>query len=306
VIRPLIGRAAVALVLVAPSLSAQQQRPPEDPHAEHAAHAAHAPAGGVRPSQQQTGIPAGAAEAKARVDASPRHHEYVKIATSPGSRDSIAAWVVFPERATKAPVVVVIHEIFGLTTWIRGVADQLAADGFIAIAPDLMTGKIDPSVPDSNPRLATQVIRTLDPQVVQAQLTAVGEWGLKLPAAAGKSYGVVGFCWGGSTSFMQAVSNPDLGAAVVYYGSSPAAADLQRVRAPVLGLYGADDARVNVTVAPADSTLKALGRSFEYHFFEGAGHGFLRAQDQREGANLKAAQAAWPMTVAFFRKHLGA
>lgn len=276
-------------------------------HAEPDPHAAHPAAGAVegREVHQDPSLPAGAAGAKARVEASPRHHEYIKIATGPNPSDSIAAWVVYPQARGKAPVVLVVHEIFGLTSWIRGVADQLAADGFIAIAPDLMTGKISPATPDSAPQLATQTIRTLDPQTVQRQLQAIGEWGLTLPAAKPGKYGIVGYCWGGSTSFAHAVANPSLGAAVVYYGASPSAADLAKVRAPVLGLYGELDARVNATIDRADSTLKAAGRSFDWQLYAGAGHGFLRQQDGMNGANLEATKLAWPRTVQFFRRHLG-
>ena len=92
---------------------------------------------------------------------------------------------------------------------------------------------------------------------------------------------------------------------MVYYGPSPEPAALASVRAPVLGLYGGNDARVNSTVPAVDSAMKAMKKTFEPHFFEGAGHGFLRQQDGQNGANLKATQQAWPLTVAFFRKHLG-
>jgi carboxymethylenebutenolidase len=128
---------------------------------------------------------------------------------------------------------------------------------------------------------------------------------MSLPSAV-RSYGVVGFCWGGSTSFAHAVTSPDgLGASAVYYGSSPATTSLVSVRVPVLGLYGGEDARVNATVPAADSALRALGKPFEAHTFPGAGHGFLRQQDGQQGANLAAARQAWPLTVAFFRANLG-
>jgi carboxymethylenebutenolidase len=218
--------------------------------------------------------------------------------------DTIHAWVVYPERRERAPVVVVIHEIFGLTSWIRSVADQFAADGFIAIAPDLLTGKTR-THPDSTNSDARDVIRTLDPESVQRQLGAVGQYGIGRRAAAPR-YGIVGFCWGGSASFQHAVRSPTgLGAAVVYYGSSPKPEELATVRVPVLGLYGSDDARVNLTVPPADSAMRALGKSFEPHTYEGAGHGFLRQQDGKSGANMAATRQAWPATIAFFRRHLG-
>jgi carboxymethylenebutenolidase len=248
------------------------------------------------------GLPAGAAEAQARLDASPRHGEWVMIATGPS--DSVRAWVVYPERKTKAPVVVVIHEIFGLSPWVRAVADQFAADGFIAIAPDLLTSKNIPGSPlTPNPDSARVAIRTLDRDVIHRQLTAVGGYGTSLPAATGK-YGIVGFCWGGSEAFWHAVYDPALSASVVYYGTAPDTARLTSVRAPVLGLYGENDARVNATIAPAQASMKALGKTYEPVIFTGAGHGFLRAQDDQGGANLAATKEAWPRTVAWFRKYL--
>lgn len=254
---------------------------------------------------RDVGIPAGANDVAARLAGSPRHGEYVMIRTGPA--DSVRAWVVYPQRSDKAPVVVVVHEIYGLSTWIRGVADQLAADGFIAIAPDLLTGKATPAAGSDTltQTVAVSLIRTLQTADVQRQLAAVGQYGMALPAAA-KRYGIVGFCWGGGTSFQHAVTNPSgLGASVVYYGTSPALASLASVHVPVLGLYGGEDARVDATVPPADSALRALGRRFETHTFLGAGHGFLRQQDAQQGANLAAAREAWPLTIAFFRTNLG-
>jgi carboxymethylenebutenolidase len=214
---------------------------------------------------------------------------------------------VYPERRTKAPVVLVVHEIFGLSTWVRAVADQLAADGFIAIAPDLLTMKNLPTGPDSVVAPAARaVIGTLDRADIDRHLSALAAYGMALPAAQQK-YGIVGFCWGGSTSFLHAVAaGPALGASVVYYGGSPQPAQLASVRAPVLGLYGENDARVNSTIPPADSAMKANGRTYVQEIFPGAGHGFLRQQDGQNGANMEATRRAWPMTVQWFRKHLGA
>jgi carboxymethylenebutenolidase len=220
--------------------------------------------------------------------------------------DSVRAWVVYPERSTKAPVVVVVHEIFGLSTWVRAVADQLAADGFIAIAPDLLTGKkIPKGGPDSvSVDSAVAVIRTLKPEDVKRQLDATARYGMSLPAAV-RRYGIVGFCWGGSTAFAYAAATPTLGAAVVFYGSAPEPGKLSNLRAPVLGLYGGDDERVNATIPPADSALKAMGRTFEHRTFPGGGHGFLRAQSGQNGANLAASEQAWPLAAGWFRKYLG-
>jgi len=245
--------------------------------------------------------PPDAAGAPARLAASPRHGEWVMIKTGP--TDSIRTWVVYPERKTKAPVVIVVQEIFGLSSWIRSVADQLAADGFIALAPDLLTMQNLPETDSALAAVAPAATRSLNAADVQRQLGAVALYGMELPAAQQK-YGIVGFCWGGGTSFMHAVHSPTLGAAVVYYGPNPAPAVLQTVRAPVLGLYGSNDARVNSTIPAADSTLRALGRTYVYNIYDGAGHGFLRQQSGQAGANMTAAQAAWPATIAWFRKYL--
>jgi len=289
-------------VLIALAAAACSRRAPEaDAHADHAM----TPGASPGPGLQVLSIPAGANSVAERLAKSPRHGEYVMIRTGPS--DSVKAWVVYPQRSTKAPVVVVVHEIFGLSTWVRGVADQLAADGFIAIAPDLLTGKLapEPGSDTVNAQAATAAIRSLRPEDVQRQIAAVGQYGMALPAAD-KRYGVVGFCWGGGVSFAAAVESPGgQGAAVVYYGTSPATPSLSRVKVPVLGLYGGEDARVGATVPPADSAMKALGKRFEPHTFAGAGHGFLRQQDGQNGANLAAARQAWPLTISFFRSTLG-
>jgi carboxymethylenebutenolidase len=258
--------------------------------------------------QQAANLPAGEADARARLAQSPRHGEYVMVKV--GS-DSVRAWVVYPQVSKKAPVVVVIHEIFGLTTWVRGVADQLAADGFIAIAPDLLTGKSAPNLDDSTLKAQSPaLIQTLDPAIVQRNIDAVAQYAMALPAAE-KKYGIVGFCWGGGVSFAHdahAGTSKDFGASVVYYGVPPKPDQLPNVHAPVLGLYGGTDARIALTVPGTDSALKALGRTYEHTIFPGAAHGFLRAQTQADGsimqANADATREAWPATIAWFKKYL--
>lgn len=233
---------------------------------------------------------------------SPRHGEWVMVRTAQG--DSVRTWVVFPERTDRAPVVVVVHEIFGLSPWIRGVADQLAAAGFIAVAPDLLTAHDIPGSPlNPDPQAARAAIGSLSADDVHRQVRAVAEHAMSLPSALPR-YGIVGFCWGGAVSFEHAVRTPDLGASVVYYGTSPSPGTLTAVRAPVLGLYGGRDARVNATVPPADSSMRALGKTFRAITYEGAGHGFLRQLDGQEGANRAAADQAWPETITWFRRYL--
>lgn len=252
-------------------------------------------------------LPAGEKEAKARVEKSPRHGEYADVKI-PGGKAPLRSYVVYPERKEKAPVVIVIHEIYGLTDWVKNVADQLAADGFIAIAPDMLSGAgKDGGGTDSfgGRDDVVKAVRALTPEEVVKGLDAVRDYGAKLPASNGKTASI-GFCWGGAKSFEYAAAQPELAAAVVYYGTSPSdPAALERVRAPVLGLYGSDDARVNATVPPAAEAMRKGGKTYVTHTYEGAGHGFLRQQDGKDGANLKAAQQAWPATVAFLREHAG-
>ena len=249
-------------------------------------------------------LPPSGDQANQRLASSPRKAEWAVIRAG---EDSVRAWVVYPERRENAPVVVAVHDNRGMSNWIRSIADQLAADGFIAIAPDLLTMQDVARLPDGESDLAgvREKLRLVDQATRDRFIQAVGEWGTRLEGATPK-YGVVGFCWGGSTVFAHAVAAPSsLGAVVVYYGGSPPPDRLSAVRAPILGLYGEGDARVNSTVPPAAEALKALGRTFETHTFAGAGHGFTRSQEGRDGANLEAVKQAWPLTVAWFRQHLG-
>ncbi len=222
-----------------------------------------------------------------------------------GPGDSLRAWIVYPARSTKAPVVVVIHEIFGMSSWIRAVADQLAAAGYIAIAPDLLTKERLPGAPDSVPvQDGIAATAKLDMQDVQQQIDATARYAMALPAALPK-YAILGFCWGGGVAFVHATHAPALSAAVVYYGQAPTTALLSSAQAPILGLYGKNDARVTMTLPPADSAMRAMGKTFTYHLYNGAEHGFLRAQGGAGGANLQATQQAWPATIAWLHKYLG-
>ncbi|HSB64894.1 MAG TPA: dienelactone hydrolase family protein [Thermoanaerobaculia bacterium] len=250
-------------------------------------------------------IPPAEEQAKAALEKSPRHGEWIDV-SMPSGGALIKTWVVYPERKEKAGVVLVIHEIFGLSDWIRGVADQLAKDGFIAVAPDLLSGKGPGGGGTESAASRDEVVklvRTLTPEETNARLNAVREWAIRLPAANGKS-ATIGFCWGGTASFAYAAAQPLLNAAAVYYGTAPAAEALAAIKAPVLGNYGGDDARVTATVAPTEAAMKKAGKTYEPHVHDGAGHGFLRQQAGKEGANLKAARAAWPRTVAFLKDAL--
>jgi len=260
-----------------------------------------APATGARDPK----LPPGELDAKAALNSSPRHGEYVDIAV-PGDATKIRTWVSYPERKNKAGAVLIIHEIFGLSDWIRGVADQLAAEGFIAVAPDLVSG-LGPGGGGTDSAASrddvVKMVRALTPEMTTARLNAARAYAAGLPAANGK-VATMGFCWGGGWSFRYAANEPPPAAAVVFYGVSPDSVTLPLVKAPVLGNYGGDDALVDATIPPAEAALKKLGRSYEPHLYAGAGHGFLRAQADRDGANLKATQEAWPRTISFLKKHI--
>ena len=253
-------------------------------------------------------VPPGTAEQAARkLKESTRHGEWVDIKLADGT--PLHSWVVYPERPDKAGVVVVIFDIRGMSDLPRALGDQLAQEGFIAIVPDFLSGR-GPNGGGSE-SLGTQLgqaIQKLTPDDVNARLDAAKEYGKKLPSSNGKT-GVIGFCWGGSQSFDYAAAQPNLDAAVVYYGSAPGASDntldtaLASLKAPVLGLYAGNDARIGATVPATQEAMKKLGKSYDVHTFEGAGHGFMFAQAASD-ANIKAAADSWPITVKFFRDHL--
>ena len=249
-------------------------------------------------------IPPDGDGAMRHINNSPRHGEWVTV--DAGMGDRVDAWLVYPERSDDAPVVIVIHEIYGLTDWIRAVADQLAAEGFIAIAPDMLSGKAPGGKGSSavSQDEARSLIRNLEWEEIERRLNATARYATSLPAAASR-YGVVGFCWGGGISFRYATEQPDLGAAVVYYGVSPDTDELGNIEAPVLGLYGGNDNRVNSTIPDAEREMKRLGKRYEVNIYEGAGHAFLRNQSGQSGANMNATKKAWPRMVEFFRENLG-
>ena len=225
--------------------------------------------------------------AKQRLAKSSRHQEWVKVKN--GTRE-VSSFVVYPEVKTKATAVVVIHEIFGMSDWVQSLTDQLAEAGYIAIAPDLLSG-LGPNgggTSSLDRNAVGQAIRDLPPDQITADLNAVADYVSKLPASNGKVV-VTGYCWGGSQSFRFATNRPSLKAAYVFYGSVPAAADgtpqkdaLAKISAPVYGFYAGNDARINATLPKTTEAMKELNKSFDPVTYEGSGHGFMRAGDAPE------------------------
>jgi carboxymethylenebutenolidase len=257
----------------------------------------------VAATSDDKSLPADAAHVTERLVTSPRHGEWALIRTPEG--DSVKAWVVYPERSSRAPVVIVIHEIYGLSSWVRGVADQLAASGYIAVAPDLLTmANVTRTADTVSQQDAVAAFRTLDMNAAQRQIDAVAKYAMALPAALPR-YGIVGFCRGGDVSFAHSAHSPSVSAAVVYYGVWPGPDKAKSIKAPVLGLYGGNDARVDATISQTDSVLRAIGKTYVHSVYDSAGHGFLRQQDGMNGANLRATRQAWPATLAWFKQYLG-
>jgi carboxymethylenebutenolidase len=234
--------------------------------------------------------------AKERLNQSPRHLEWVNIKR--GDRE-LKCFIAYPEVKDKATSVLVIHEIFGMTDWVRGVCDQLAAKGYIAIAPDLLSGKAFDDV-DS----ARKAIATLNPDQVTEDLKATADYVEHQPAANGK-LAVAGFCWGGTQTFRFATNQPDIKAALVFYGTAPEnTADLARITAPVYGFYAENDARVGATIEKTTAQVKAAGKEYEPKTYAGAGHGFMRAGEapDADAANKAAHDQSWERLLKILNK----
>jgi carboxymethylenebutenolidase len=279
--------------------------------------------------------PASNSKAAARLAASPRHSEWVAIAWEPGSKDSLMAWVVYPMTSNaKTPVVVVVHEIYGLTTWIRGVADQVAADGFIAIAPDLNSrvrgGHSTVTLPDTT---AQRLIRGVNTTERNMGIIASAKYAMSLPSAAPR-YAVIGYCWGGQTVFAHAVNGGTTGYAggVSFYGNWPYMRgqplmidtdSLNKVSKPLMLLNGSLDTRIAANMPALDSLFKSQKKDYGAMNYQNATHGFLRQQDDphfvrdstspdgrrreptQEAADVAATKDGWPRTIAFLKKNLG-
>jgi carboxymethylenebutenolidase len=264
--------------------------------------------------------------AKTSLDKSPRHGEYVTI-KEPGGR-VLQAWVVYPEVKGKAPVVVMIPEIFGLSDWAREMADEVAGAGYIVVEPDLLSGfgpvkgmagmdmskgdaamdhahmdapvgagaAFGPASPGGTAAFpdqsaVTKAVSSLDANVVTGDLDAAADYGKKLPAASGKLF-VAGFCWGGGKSFAFATHRKDLSAAMVFYGTPPGVDDLKTINAPIYGFYAGNDARVSATVPDTTTAMKAAGKTYVPVIYDGAGHGFMRAGEAPDASAENAAARA--------------
>ncbi len=240
--------------------------------------------------------------AKQKLEQSPRHREFVTV--KHGGR-SVETFIAYPESKSKAPVMLVIHEIFGLTDWAQEVADEFAAAGYIAVAPDLLSGMganggRTTSFDQSG---AIEAVSHLNPDQITADLNAVADYALKLPAAQKKLF-VVGFCWGGGQSFRFATNRGDLSAAFVFYGPPPEKDAMARIKVPVYGFYAGNDSRIGATIPTAKADMKELGKTYEPVVYEGAGHGFMRSGEAPDAkpADAKARTESWARLKSILAK----
>jgi carboxymethylenebutenolidase len=240
--------------------------------------------------------------ARDQISKSPRHSEWAQVKHDARAVDTL---VVYPETKEKRPVVIVIHEIFGLSDWAQLLADEVAAAGYIAVAPDLLSG-MGPNGGRTNTFAAgavTEAVSKLPPDQVTADLNAAADYAKKLPGSNGKIY-VVGFCWGGGQSFRFATNRSDLSAAFVFYGPPPDTAAMPHINAPVYGFYAGEDARIGATVPATVAAMKAAGKTYEPVTYDGAGHGFMRAGEAPDAsaANKKARDDSWARWKSLLEK----
>ena len=242
--------------------------------------------------------------AKAKVEKSPRHREWVTVKHD---GRSVETFVVYPESKDKRSVVLVIHEIFGMTDWVQDLADQVAEAGYIAVAPDLLSG-MGPNGGRTSAFAGQgevmEAIRDLKPDQITADLNAAADYGVKLPASNGKLF-VTGFCWGGGQSFRYATNRKDLKAAFVFYGPPPDKDSMKNIIAPVYGFYGGNDARIDATIPQTKQDMAAAGKTYDPVTYEGAGHGFMRAGEAPDAkdADKKARDEAWARWKQLLAKH---
>ena len=255
--------------------------------------------------------------ARQKLEKSSRHGEWVTIKHD---GRSVETFVVYPESKAKTPVVLIIHEIFGMSDWVQDLADQVAEAGYIALAPDLLSGA-GPNGGGTKSFASNEVgqaIGKLPPDQITADLNAVADYGLRLPASDGKLF-VAGFCYGGSQTFRFATNRPDLKAAFAFYGTAPSSGQqgqfvpdktaLARIKAPVFGFYAGNDARVDASIPDTVTAMKELGKTYEPVTYEGAGHGFMRegedpaSTNPMHAANVKARDEAWSRWKSLMAKY---
>lgn len=311
-------RLFAALCVTAGATSACHRQAALEDHSGHMAAGAH---GSMESHAGPTVLPSSNNGAAVRLAASPRHGEWIKVPFDPGSKDTIMAWIVYPQNRPKAPVVVIVHDITGLSTWARSVADQAASEGFIAVSPDFTSRPRGAPSSFEIPRdSAGKLMAMVNSGERNRIIDAVASYAMAQPQAEHR-YGVVGYCWGGGTVFMHVVNGGVSGfvGGVAFYGlpymngATPIRDSLAKIKVPVMLFNGSKDARISAAMPAVDSAMKALGRSYVGTNYDGAVHGFMRSQDDpktprdpaEEAANVAATKDAWMRTINFLKRNLG-
>lgn len=244
--------------------------------------------------------------AKDKLAASTRHQEWVTVEHD-GRK--VQCFVVYPEVKDKAPAILVIHEIFGLSDWAEELTDELAAMGYVAIVPDLLSGQGGhhggtAELEKDGVSAVTRAVSGLPPEQVTADLDAAANWVVRQPACNG-TLSVCGFCWGGGKSFAYATHRKDLKAAYVFYGTPPSPAGMERIHCPVYGFYAGNDARISTTVPGTREAMKASGKAYDAVIYDGAGHGFMRGGEDPGGrpGDKSARETAWKRWSELLKKY---
>ncbi|CAN5474141.1 hypothetical protein BH23BAC3_BH23BAC3_28800 [soil metagenome] len=237
-----------------------------------------------------------------QLENSPRHHEWIEIGID---GRNLYNFVVYPETSDSVPVVIVIHENRGLTDWVRSFADQIAEAGYIAIAPDLLSGfdeEHERTTDFESSDAARDALYRLDPDQVINDLIAVQNYAGMLSSASGIV--VAGFCWGGSQTFRFATYTEGIEASLVFYGSAPDEDEpYEYINAPVYGFYGGNDQRINSTIPATEERMERFGNIFEYEIYDGAGHAYMRSGDSPDASveNKQARDRSWERLIEILK-----
>lgn len=234
------------------------------------------------------------------LETTPRHHEW---ATVENAGRPLHLYVAYPERNSLAPAVIVIHENRGLSDWVRTVADRLAANGYLAVAPDFLSGAGPGGGRTSafaSEDAAREGIYALPKERAMSDLAATVKWVRAQPSASG-TVSVAGFCWGGSQAFAFANEGERIASTFVFYGTGPTEASATAgIDSPVYGFYGGDDQRVNATIEPTRAAMTANGKTYDPVIYPGAGHAFMRLGEAPDASapNKAAMEQGWAKWLA--------
>jgi carboxymethylenebutenolidase len=223
-----------------------------------------------------------------------------KMITYPGGSGDVMAFLARPAGEKKLPAVIVIHENRGLVRHIKDVTRRMAAEGFLALAPDANSPL--GGTPEDDSDKGREMMRELDQEKTVEDFVAAVKYLDTHPLSTGK-VGCTGFCWGGGMTNKVAVNAPELDAAVPYYGSQPDPEDVPKIKAAIMAHYAGNDQRINAGIDEFEKALKEAGVEYTMYMYEGAYHAFNNDTNP-DRYNEEAAKLAWGRTVEFFKEKL--